>query len=511
MKKCTDFLSSLHQKGVRLWLDDDHIRYRASKGTLTAKEIATLQTMRDEIVDVLKQRKAVAVESSALMQRGSAILAPLTIQQESIWQGLQRGGLSYLHPSALRISGPLSVELLRRSFEVIIRRHDSLRTRIVVVDGVPMQKIDNPYEYQLKVVNLTGVLEIETSARVQGVIEEVTNQGCDPAVGPLFDARLIKLAEHKYFLIWSIHHIVSDGSSSSLIFQEFWLAYSEFLRGQPSPLQAPAMQYADYAVWQQKTQRSWLEEHESYWKERLAEAEGIKWPVNGYAPGMKSDACEEAHIQFGRALSSRLREVAPSTGTTLGMTVLTVYVAVVSRWCNQKDFIVATAVTGRDRSELESITGFCAHDLYLRIRLTGEETFMGLLTQVGQEFQSAVLHQDFGRAVVHTPDFARTLFQWWPWQADDHDGVPKSGVAKNLDITIERYPIEITLKKAGPFPQYDMMTIFSDTEEGIVGRVGCVASVFTANAIEHFVQDLRSTAEQLVKNPYARVATVIGG
>lgn len=512
MDHCADFMSSLYRKGVKLWLDDDKLHYRAGKGILTTEDTAALRRMKEEIIRVLKQRRSATIESSDFALQKTIDLAPLTVQQESIWRGIQLGGLSYLNPFVLRISGPLNTEILRRSFEEIVRRHGSLRTRVVLLDGVPKQRIDEPQEYPLKVVNCSTMPQAEVDAQVQDLVDEVCNQDCDMAVGPLFQTRLIRLKDDEHLLIWSIHHIVSDGFSCRLMFRELWLSYSELVQERPSPLQTPAMQYANYAIWQREAQRTSMQSQELYWQQRLNGAAAIRWPVDKCESTMNRHPSDwnSMGIRFSQESNDGLRKSAARAGTTLAMAILAVYVASVSRLCNQSDFVVSISVTGRDRPGLQSMAGYVAHGLYLRIQLGGHETLADLLQQVTQEFSQALLHQDFGRTAAGSSDLrANALFQWMPWRFDEADGVPEPDVSPKLDIKVERLPTKVALKKRSPFQttyKCDIMTLFADAAESIDGGFGYRPSAFAANMGERFASILRSTGNQLARTPYSRVA-----
>src|SRR5207248_1461840 len=89
----------------------------------------------------------------------------------------------------------------------------------------------------------------------------------------LIRAMLVRLAEEDHIMVLTLHHIVSDGWSNSVLLRELMVLYRAFSAGRPSPLSELPIQYADYAVWQ----REWLQGAEldrqiGYWKSQLAEA-----------------------------------------------------------------------------------------------------------------------------------------------------------------------------------------------------------------------------------------------
>ena len=404
---------------------------------------------------------------------------------------------------ALLISGELSIEILQRCFQELVQRHELLRTRIVSVDGVHKQHIDEYRVYHLQNVNFADVREsdVEKKARATRFIEELLNTRCDLGVGPLFGVRLVKLAERENVLILSMHHVIYDVCSLELMFRELWLLYSEFIQGRPSPLHPLQARYADYVVWQEQMERAWVDKHGSYWNWRLASATGVRWPIVGRVDGIKRGTVEIKELEFGKAVSAGLCDFARRARSLLSMVMLTMYVAVLARWCGQTDFIVATTISGRDRAEHELVFGYFAHIVYLRMQLMGNETFIDLVGGVTQEFYRTLLHKDFGRLAAQVPELlAGTLFQWIPGQPDGPFMPP---VATKLDLKVEPFPF----KPAIYFPDiYNIAIWFGDSRNGICGGVGYRTDVFTADLIDRFVSDLRLTVEQAVRNPYACVA-----
>lgn len=438
----------------------------------------------------------------------SQIATPLTFQQRFFFAiHRRRDTLNRLDTFALHLSGALNIDRLRRCFDELTRRHDSLRARIVMTDGVPKQETDDSCDPSMEIIRIADVAggELDLNAQAQRLIQTTAQQRYDLSLGPLFDVKVIKSSELEFLLVWGIHHLISDGTSLSLMFREMWQMYGEFIRGRQPPLKAMPPQFADYRIWQEKTQRVWLAKHRPYWEERLAGAVGIRWPLEGSMPPIVRGPVVVAQISLGETLSARLSQLARDTKTLLSLEMLTVYVAVIAGFCNQKDFIVATTVTGRDRLEHHYVVGYLAHLVYLRIQLTGDETFTELLGRVSQEYCRTLLRKDFGGIVIETPELlAGTLFQWSPWRRGEIDGLPMPAEAARLDIAAEVFPVEQTSN----FPEdFNIMVWFSETKEGVSGGVAYRPDVFTANAIERLVQHLRAMAERLGETPHARVMT----
>lgn len=430
---------------------------------------------------------------------------PFTFQQH-YWRGmiqpddrLNRFDAAF----AMRLSGPLNTELLRRSLQEVIGRHESLRARILIDDMAPRQYVDAPRDYELKIIRMdTGPGYRPETARP--IVDAFANRRCELAIGPLFDALLLKFSERDHLLAWGANHFISDGFSFNLMFRELWLLYSEFLRNRPSPLKPLPAQFSDYQLWQRSTHRVWLQEHQSYWKHRLAGAAGIRWPTDTFRSEVTRGAVARVPISFSDALSIGLRAVTQRAHTMLSLGVLAVYVAVISRWCNQEDFVVETLASGRDRLEHRYIVGFLAHCTYLRMQLTGDESFIDLLNQVNQEYCRTIFRKDFGGLVNETPELlSDTYFQWLSWGFEGVGGIPTQSEATEIHIKGELFPFE----RADVLPDnLKFGTALWNTSDGIRGAVWYREDLFSADTVERFVESLRTTAERFVENPCARVS-----
>ncbi len=193
---------------------------------------------------------------------------PLSFAQQRLWflDQLEGSNAVYNLPFALRLKGPLHVEALQKSLNEIVRRHEVLRTNFADNQGRPVQIIVPDLVIPLPVVDLRHLSTVERDAEVQRRATQESHRPFNLAKDPLIRAILLWLrgaerqnGDQEYVLLLSIHHIVSDGWSLNILVHELSVLYEVFVTGNPSPLPALSIQYADFASWQ----RQWLE------KERL--------------------------------------------------------------------------------------------------------------------------------------------------------------------------------------------------------------------------------------------------
>lgn len=444
-----------------------------------------------------------------LQPRPADCPVPLTAWQRRTWnQFIGQGRLSVrMGAAALRVLGPLDPIVLRRSLEEVIRRHESVRTRFVAIDGVPEQVIDSSCECHLEEIELAQTASSDGAREVTRLVRHFLEEQVDLSVGPLFAAKLWRLSSSEHVLILALDHMVADAASCAILSGEVWTLYHQAAKGLPFSLPHLPVQFADYAVWQQRTHSAWLKKHGPYWKERLTGAPRLQLPVDdGLASGDYPIAVP-LHFPFGNRLSAGLRDAARREGALLPLVVLTVYVAVVSRWCGQRDLVLTFVSHGRHRRpELQNMIGFLASRLFLRVEIGHDDSFRDLLKRVNVEFYSAYEHYDFDRVPDFIPECAAdtdTDFNWLPavWgRRPAHKG------AADEQLRIQPFPLEPYRKRLPEW--FKLASVFSETAAGIVATVLYRPDLFAADTIERFGQNLRSFAQEFAHHPLAPIASV---
>ena len=356
--------------------------------------LAQIRELREQSA---KSRKRMRVPPLVPQERGSTL--PLSYAQERLWLLDQLGlvGAAYNQPLLLRLSGELVEEALERSFAELVRRHESLRTRFGIQDGVPHQLIDQPRFFELHRADLSHVADLEQ--REQQLREWMQREQLyrfDLFQGPLLRAVLVRLGVHEHALLLTIHHIVEDGWSLGVLARELSTLYAAYVRGQPSPLPELPVQYADYAIWQ----RQWLtgevlQEQLQYWREQLLGAPPqLQLPTDRPRPAVESFKGAELKFELPATLSAALKELGRREGATLFMVSLAAYQILLSRWSGQQDIVVGSPIAGRRNREIEGLIGFFVNMLVLRTDVSAELTFRQLLERVKQVTLGAYAHQD---------------------------------------------------------------------------------------------------------------------
>ena len=432
---------------------------------------------------------------------------PLSFQQKWLWSlAQQRHSWSCVLGYAYRLLGPLDIDALRQSLERVIARHSSLRTAVVTDDAATYQEISEITSSGLDVVDIMGDSAEQIAAKARKLSEEFCEQDIDPSVLPLIKARLLKLAGREHILALVVHRMIADCFSVDQVVRESWTEYGRVVTGLPPEPSPPASQYSDYAIRQRQNHPQWLQKHRDYWKDRIEGAAILRWPLENSPDGNLQGTVGRMKRFLGGELSGALQDSARRAHTLAATVMLAIYVAVLSKWCKQTDFIVPFNIAGR-QSEHKAVVGYFSHIVLLRMRLTGNESFKELLSLASNEFFRALSHQDFGMMADQHPELlAGTYFQWVSWHEDDPAAATGFPLEHPLQLKTER----LQLREFGegitaiPPGMVDVEVTFFDTKEGIHARGVYRADRFGPSTMERFLIELQSATERFVSDPLAR-------
>jgi surfactin family lipopeptide synthetase A len=323
---------------------------------------------------------------------------PLSFAQQRVWflDQFEPDSAFYNIPLNLRLPGPLDVPALHAALNEMIRRHESLRTTFALVEGEPVQVILPEQTAEIPIVDLSSVEEHLREPEAQRLATAEAQRPFDLTTGPVLRAHLFRLTEIDHVLLLVIHHIVSDAWSTDVILRELAVFYDAHRSGRSASLPELPIQYADFAVWQRKwLSGGILESQLSYWMQQLDKAPGLlQLPTDRPRPLVQVFRGGTHRFPLPEALSRSVRALGEKEQTTMFMTLLAAFAAILYRYTGQDDIVVGTPIANRTRPELEGLIGFFDNTLALRTRITPGLTFRQLLAQVRAVTLAAYEHQD---------------------------------------------------------------------------------------------------------------------
>lgn len=324
--------------------------------------------------------------------------APLSFGQQSFWFLTQLNPDSPLYNiyRAVRIRGPLRVAPLEQAVDLIVARHEVLRTTLVAHEEIGVQSIAPSGKGNFTRFDLSTLPISERESAARRVLTEQAHIPFDVGRGPLMRATLIVLSEQEHLFLFAMHHAISDDWSMGVFLNELAVFYEHFTTGRKPELQPLQLQYADYAIWQ----RDWLNEKVvakqlSYWKQQLAGAPRLlELPTDHPRPAVPTYAGAREEIVLPLELMEKLTALSRREKVTPFMAVLAALQTLLARYTGQHDIVVGSPIAGRNRAETESLIGYFINTLVMRTDLSGDPTFSELLARVRDVALGAYAHQE---------------------------------------------------------------------------------------------------------------------
>ena len=241
-------------------------------------------------------RKSATVGRIPRAERSEAL--PLSFAQQRLWFLAQLEGLSRVYhiSGGFQLAGALDRGALRRALNRIVERHEALRTTFLQVGGEPVQRIGGIEESGFELVEQDLRGQEDGRAQLERIAKEEARGAFDLERGPLIRGRLVRLedevGEERHALLFTMHHIVSDGWSMGVMGEELSALYGAFREGKEDPLPELGIQYGDYAVWQRgRVEGELLARQAEYWKGALAGAPALlELPMDRPRPSQQSYA-----------------------------------------------------------------------------------------------------------------------------------------------------------------------------------------------------------------------------
>jgi hypothetical protein len=510
MTPIPELLAAIRNRGARLWLEGDRLRYAAPEGMMTPDLRAHLSAQKEEIVRYLKGLTAAApaaVAAGPLNARRSGEPLPLSFAQERLWFLYQLNPRSSLYNIAggYRFRGPLDLAMLDRSLGEIVRRHDSLRTTFVSREGSPRQIIHAEVPPILAITDLRGMFSRAPAEEVRRLFDEEARQPFDLGQPPLIRVRVWRLDDEDHVVLATMHHIISDGWSLGVLIRELCAFYHAFHQGAQCPLPKPRMQYTDFAQWQREYfTGAVLQEQMDYWRRQL---QNLPEPLSlAWDRASRRGRTLEGRTQLFRmekALLDRLKVLSLREGTSLFVTLLAAFQALLHGKTGQTDIAVGSPIANRNRQEFEGLIGFFVNTLVLRTDLSGDPTFEALLRRVHTVALGAYAHQDlpFDRLVQelnpdrdpgHSPLF-RVMFVL--------QNVPLPD--PNLpSIAAERWDVSLDTAK------FDLLVSLVERRQCLEGTVEYSTDLFEAATIAELIDEFQAVVECIAVDPQRRLSTL---
>ncbi|MBW4477601.1 MAG: amino acid adenylation domain-containing protein [Tolypothrix brevis GSE-NOS-MK-07-07A] len=425
---------------------------------------------------------------------------PLSFSQKGLWflHQLNPDTPTYNIPIIIKFQGCFNLSALEESLNEIIKRHEVLRTSFAVIDEQPVQVINQAEPLNLVVEDLRELPERERERTAEVLTREFAQQPFDLSERSLLRAKFLQIDDKNYYLILTLHHIITDGWSIGVFIKELTVLYTAFSTAKPSPLAELPIQYGDFVNWQ----REWLNEQRiqplfNYWKQKLqGELPILNLPTDRPRPPVQTFKGAQAKLVFSQTLKKQLRDLSRQQGVTLFMTLLTAFKILLYRYTGQTDILVGSPIANRNKAEIESLIGFFINVLVLRTDLSGELSFQDLLMRVKSTALEAYVHQDLpfeklveelqpSRDLSYNPLF-QVMFVL--------QNLPKPNLSLSDDVSLsyeEGY---------NGTSKFDLTLFMEDREEGLVATCEYNRDLFNPDTIARMLRHFQTLLESIVSD-----------
>ena len=430
---------------------------------------------------------------------------PLSFAQERLWflAQIEGGSKAYQNLHGLQLRGELDRTALRKALNQIVARHEALRTVFALVDGKPLQRIAGERDSHFHLIE-HDLQECDgATAELDHLIAEEASTPIDLQAGPLIRGRLIRQGNDEYVLLITIHHIVSDAWSFGVFSKELSALYRAYVRGEEDGLPQLGVQYADYAVWQRKWMGGEvLGKQAEYWERALAGAPKVlQLPADHPRPDQQSYSGAAARLVLDEELTAELKGLSRKHRTTLYMTVLAGWAALLARLSGQDDVVIGTPAANRNRVEIERLIGLFVNTLALRLGVSDCFDVGELVAHVRSQAVAAQEHQGIPfeqvveivrppRSLAHNPVF-QVMFAWQnaPKGMIDLAGLQVSPFTA-LPHNISKFDLTLSLQQEG---------------NQIVGEVEYATALFERSTIERYLGYFRTLLGAMVADDSQKV------
>ncbi len=430
---------------------------------------------------------------SSIEPAGNKEYYPLSSPQKRLYllNQLDSKQINYNMPMAVCIEGAVEKDRLQQALEILVQRHESLRTSFEFIEDEPMQRIHKEADIHMCLL-----------AAGEDDLDKVINNFMKPfdlAKAPLLNIGLVELSAVRHVLVIDMHHIISDGSSMGIFLEELsWIYAGENLQ----PLR---IQYKDFSQWQNKLlNENAVKSQEEYWLDRFSgEMPVLELPLDYQRPAIQSFEGDRIKFEAGGELAGKLAELSSLTGTTLFMVLLGAYNLLLSKYAGQEDIIAGTPVAGRNHGDLEKMIGVFINTLALRNRPEAEKTFVEFLNEVkgnaveayeNQEypFEELVRKLNVKRDLSRSPVFD-TMF-----------------ILQNTAMpVIEIDSLRFTPMEYNPGSSKCDITLTAKESDGVIKfELEYCTRLFRSETIKRMAEHFINLLENIVENPQAKLRDI---
>jgi amino acid adenylation domain-containing protein len=456
------------------------------------------------------QQQAAGGEEPPIVRRPPADDHPLSFAQQRLWfESLLGNGAGYNLPVAARLDGALDVDALGVALGRVVQAHEVLRSRYFSSRGTGRQRIAPLSSWGLEHVDLSG--RDDPQAACGQALQAEAAQPFDLEQGPVFRSVLYRLSRHCHVLLLNMHHIVADGWSLQVLFDEVAGLYRRIVSGEAGAcVAALPVQYTDYAHWQRDREPPQAADRSlAFWTGLLSFTRTLPLlPTDGPRYAAASYPLGERSFCVPAELTAALRRLALDGDATLFMVLMAAYGLVVAGHAGQDRVVIGTDVAGRGRPETERLVGLFVNQLAIPAEIGADMGFRQLLQQVRERTLAAYRHQHVPVERIVSAlqlERGRTQHPLFQTKLVLQNFPPSHGASKMPGVELRHLPVGTRQCKL------DLMLTLAQAGDGLQGQWEFNADYFKATTLHLLEQNLLDTLQQVARHPDIALAELRQG
>ena len=441
-----EFLALLERRNVHIEARNEHLAVNAPAGVLDDHLRAELKRRKADLLILLGTLKEVSPKSPLLaMKRDGRI--PMTPSQQGMWviDHFDPGNVAYNIPEAFFFSFSLDLEILQRSADLLLARHEILRTSFHEEDGELFQAIAAEAHTDVGLTDLRSLSEEEAASKCRALIREHAQRPFDLRLPPLLRFHVFRVTPDRDVLFVNVHHIIADLQALFILREELMACYKAFSAKTTPDLPELSLHFADYALWaDQQLRHGMIDSQVQYWREKLTGLPPfLELPIRGTYPEKRSARGAKVALVIPSATRGPLTRIGRECGATPFMTFLAGFAVLIARFSGQHDFCIGSPVTQRTHGETQRMIGLFMNMVAFRVQIDPQHSFRDIVRQVRTTaleayeqrdipFQTLVRALRFNRRSPRSPVF-QVMFGFEPptrvdprfWQFDTDPGTAR--------------------------------------------------------------------------------------
>ena len=331
---------------------------------------------------------------------------------------------------------------------------------------------------------------------------ESLRQSFDIETEPPLRAQLLRLDEDDHALVIKLHHLITDGWSQRLFWEELAALYGARLNGAASGLPKLAIQYRHFAEWQ----RAWLgtraaEEQRSYWYAQLKGLTELPLRTDRPRPETRTGRGLRHRLQFSRALTRAIKSLSRDHRVTVFMSLLAAFQCLLYRYTEHDDVAVGSVIANRNQIQIERLIGMFANTIILRTDLSGDPKFSEVLRRVRQVTLDAHRHQDLPiEEILQALQASRSIDRNTLFQVMFILQNPSPGAPAFPGLSVNFLDVDPGIARV------DLLLELTEADERLGGWLEYSTDLFEATTVARMAEHLQTLLEAIIANPEERIS-----